>query len=97
MAPRDNGEIRHRAERWQAETLKAQLAALGERQERFETDSGIRVKILYIPLDSTERDYLGLLGFPWEYPFTRGADPNMYRSRIYGTRRPRRLHGRPCT
>jgi len=43
MAPRDNGEIRHRAERWQAETLKAQLAALGERKERFETDSGIPV------------------------------------------------------
>ena len=58
MAPEDNREIRERAEQWQAETLKAQLEAMGERKERFETDSGIPVKTLYTPLDSAERDYL---------------------------------------
>ena len=78
-------EIESRAERWQAEALQAQLEATGERKERFETDSGIPVKSLYTPLDSTERDYLDSLGFPGEFPFTRGADPNMYRSRMYGT------------
>jgi methylmalonyl-CoA mutase N-terminal domain/subunit len=85
MAPGDNREIRERADQWQAETLKAQLEAMGERKAEFETDSGIPVKTLYTPLDSAERDYLESLGFPGEYPFTRGADPNMYRSRIYGT------------
>lgn len=78
-------EIGARAERWRAETLRPQLEALGERRERFETDSGIPVKSLYTPLDAAERDYLDSLGFPGEFPFTRGADPNMYRSRMYGT------------
>ena len=87
MAPGDNREIRERAEQWQAETLKAQLEAMGERKERFETDSGIPVKTLYTPLDWAERDYLESLGFPGEYPFTRGADPNMYRSRIWASKR----------
>ena len=81
----NDGEIRSRVEQWQAETLQAQLGAMGERKERFETDSGIPVKALYTPLDLAERDYLESLGFPGEFPFTRGADPNMYRSRIYGT------------
>lgn len=78
-------EIKSRAERWRAGALQAQLEAMGERKERFETDSGIPVKSLYTPLDSAECDYLDSLGFPGEFPFTRGADPNMYRSRMYGT------------
>jgi methylmalonyl-CoA mutase, N-terminal domain len=78
-------QIGSRAEQWRAETLRPQLEALGERRERFETDSGIPVKSLYTPLDAAERDYLDSLGFPGEFPFTRGADPNMYRSRMYGT------------
>jgi methylmalonyl-CoA mutase N-terminal domain/subunit len=85
VATPDNGEVRSRAERWRAERLQPQLAALGERRARFETDSGIPVKTLYTPLDLAAHDYLGALGFPGEYPFTRGAEPNMYRSRIYGT------------
>ena len=85
MASDDDRDIGRRADRWRAETLQPQLSALGERKERFETDSGIPVKGLYTPLDVAERGYLESLGFPGEYPFTRGADPNMYRSRIYGT------------
>ena len=81
----NDGEIRSSAEQWQAETLQAQVSAMGERKERFATDSGIPVKTLYTPLDLAERDYVESLGFPGEFPFTRGADPNMYRSRMYGT------------
>jgi methylmalonyl-CoA mutase N-terminal domain/subunit len=85
MAPNKSKDIRKRADQWQAETLRKQVSMMGERKERFETDSGIPVKALYTPLDVAERDYLRSLGFPGEYPFTRGVDPNMYRSRIYGT------------
>jgi methylmalonyl-CoA mutase N-terminal domain/subunit len=84
MRPGDD-EIRKRVERWRDETLRKQLSTMGERKERFETDSGIPVKPLYTPIDGAGRDYLSSVGFPGEYPFTRGVDPNMYRSRIYGT------------
>ena len=85
MAPSDESEIREREHQWKAETLRKQRSTMGERKERFETDSGIPVKVLYTPLDVAGHDYLSALGFPGEYPFTRGVDPNMYRSRIYGT------------
>lgn len=80
-----NGDIRKRLEAWQAQRLDKQLAAKGERKARFETDSGIPVKALYTPLDLADSDYVGSLGFPGEYPYTRGVDPNMYRSEIYKT------------
>ncbi len=37
---------------------------MGERKEKFETDSGIPVKSLYTPLDLAENDYLKSIGFP---------------------------------
>ncbi|MBI3105373.1 MAG: hypothetical protein HYY95_07350 [Candidatus Rokubacteria bacterium] len=52
----------------------------------FSTDSGIPVKELYTPLDLAARgfDYRDDLGFPGEFPFTRGADVTGYRDKIYG-------------
>lgn len=85
MEPNDRSEIRKREEQWRAETLQKQLAAMGERRALFETDAGIPVKTLYSPLDVDDAHYLRSVGFPGEYPFTRGVDANMYRSRIYGT------------
>ena len=85
MAPSSEDDVRAQQRRWQAGTLARHRAATGERKERFETDSGIPVKALYTPLDVAGNDYLSALGFPGEYPFTRGVDPDMYRSRIYGT------------
>ena len=50
------------------------------------TDSGIDLKPLYTPLDVSEAQYLEELGFPGEYPFTRGAYPSMYRGRLWTIR-----------
>jgi methylmalonyl-CoA mutase N-terminal domain/subunit len=94
MTPKESGELRERADEWEAEKLRKQVAMMGERKERFETDSGIPVKSLYTPLDVAESGYLSSLGFPDEYPFTRGVDPNMYRSRI--TSEERLDRGRPA-
>jgi len=85
MAKNNLKEIGEKKNQWQTKTLQKQLESLGERKEKFETDSGIPVKSLYTPLDLAESDYLKSLGFPGEYPFTRGVDPNMYRSQIYKT------------
>lgn len=77
--------LKTREKAWRDRVLQKQLNAVGERKSVFETDSGIPVKSLYTPLDLMESgfDYLDSLGFPGEFPFIRGATPNMYRSEAY--------------
>jgi methylmalonyl-CoA mutase N-terminal domain/subunit len=57
-----------------------------ERRERFETLSGIPVERVYAPSSSSEYDYTEDLGFPGEYPYTRGVQPTMYRGRLWTMR-----------
>ncbi|NHM25744.1 methylmalonyl-CoA mutase family protein [Desulfofundulus sp. TPOSR] len=57
-----------------------------DRDFRFETVSGMEVKDLYTPLDIEDLDYERDLGFPGEYPFTRGVYRNMYRGRLWTMR-----------
>ncbi|MGH2538195.1 MAG: methylmalonyl-CoA mutase family protein, partial [Candidatus Promineifilaceae bacterium] len=71
--------------RWQRETLEPALERRPERKERFETTSGIPVERLYLPA-GPDPDYYEKLGFPGEYPFTRGAHPTMYRGRLWTMR-----------
>jgi len=59
--------------------------AKGERDAEFSTMSGIPVKPLYTP-DDVEDDYDGRLGYPGEYPYTRGVYPSMYRGRLWTVR-----------
>ena len=73
-------------ERWRA-TLRAKaLASAPERRERFETSSGIEVHDLYTPADIGGLDEDRDLGRPGEFPFTRGVQPTMYRSRFWTMR-----------
>ncbi|MEM2983348.1 MAG: methylmalonyl-CoA mutase family protein, partial [Candidatus Bathyarchaeia archaeon] len=51
-----------------------------------ETPSGIELKLFYDPEDLKSFKYLDDLGFPGEYPFTRGVQPNMYRGRLWTMR-----------
>ena len=57
-----------------------------ERKKEFFNTSEIPIARLYTPLDSRESDYLSGLGFPGEYPFTRGVQPTMYRGRYWTMR-----------
>jgi len=57
-----------------------------DRKESFLTESGIVVKDLYTPLDMAYQDYFEKIGFPGEYPFTRGIHYNMYRGRVWTMR-----------
>jgi methylmalonyl-CoA mutase N-terminal domain/subunit len=57
-----------------------------DRKESFSTESGIIVKDLYTPLDIAYQDYFDKIGFPGEYPFTRGIHYNMYRGRVWTMR-----------
>ncbi|NLW24664.1 MAG: methylmalonyl-CoA mutase family protein [Clostridia bacterium] len=74
-------------EAWQKNVEK--LTAKGakpERKEKFVTGSGAEVKQLYTPLDVENIDYVTDIGFPGQYPFTRGVQPNMYRGRFWTMR-----------
>ncbi len=76
----------HSAAEWYEETYGPAKARAGERQERFETLSGIEVKPLYTPEDLADWDYHRKVGYPGEYPFTRGIQPTMYRGRLWTMR-----------
>ena len=73
-------------ERWRA-TLRAKaLGAAPERRAVFETSSGIEVRDVYTAADTAGLDETRDLGLPGEYPFTRGVQPTMYRSRFWTMR-----------
>ena len=69
-----------------SERTDAILAKQPERQEVFVNTSGIPIKRLYTPLDQEEMAYASDMGFPGEYPFTRGVQPTMYRGRYWTMR-----------
>nr|MBI2904407.1 methylmalonyl-CoA mutase [Chloroflexota bacterium] len=59
-------------ERWERESLAATLKKNPERKPAFETSSGIPLERVYGPLSG---DPPANVGFPGEYPFTRGVQP----------------------
>ncbi|MBW1710367.1 MAG: methylmalonyl-CoA mutase family protein [Deltaproteobacteria bacterium] len=81
----DNDKIKKKKEAWQAEVEKG-LAKRPERKENFISLSELPVERLYTPDNLTELDYERDLGFPGQYPFTRGVQPTMYRGRFWTMR-----------
>jgi methylmalonyl-CoA mutase N-terminal domain/subunit len=59
---------------------------LKERKKVFTTQSGINLDRLYTPEDTQDIDYDEKIGYPGEYPFTRGVQPTMYRGRLWTMR-----------
>jgi methylmalonyl-CoA mutase N-terminal domain/subunit len=91
-----SAELMERIERQERELaeLRARLAGweaafdqLPRRSESFETVSGVPVAPLFTPADlPADWDYLDRLGFPGEFPFTRGPYTSMYRTRLWTMR-----------
>jgi methylmalonyl-CoA mutase N-terminal domain/subunit len=81
----DHRELREALEQWQETTLKEALGRQGERREEF-SSSSVAVRRLYTPLDTADLDYGADIGYPGEYPFTRGVQPTMYRGRLWTMR-----------
>lgn len=79
-------EIKKGLARWGMDILPKSLSRYKERMDVFTTLSNIEVKRLYTPLDLEDYDYIKKLGFPGEYPFTRGIHATMYRGRIWTMR-----------
>ena len=82
----DRKTLRDAMKAWEEQTLKPTLARAKERVAEFTTPSGLPVKRLYTPEDAEGRDYLEAVGFPGQYPFTRGIYPTMYRGQLWTMR-----------
>jgi len=85
MSDKDQQALADRIAAWD-KGVEKKLSKQPERKETFSNTSGIPVKRAYTPLDSPEANYLETIGFPGEYPFTRGVQPTMYRGRYWTMR-----------
>ena len=81
MATPSETDIRAAQEAWEEKTAGAR-----ERKESFDTDSIEGISRAYGPDSVADVDYLQDVGFPGEYPFTRGVQPTMYRGRLWSMR-----------
>ena len=79
-------ELQAAQARWEGNALRHTLAKLPERQAEFITTSSEPVRRLYTPLDIAGQDYQRDLGFPGEYPFTRGLHASGHRGRLWTMR-----------
>ncbi|MDA1349371.1 MAG: methylmalonyl-CoA mutase family protein [Chloroflexi bacterium] len=73
-------------DQWRDATLDPLKKLFGERRESFSTSSDLDVDTVYTPEDIDGADYIEKLGYPGEYPYTRGVQPNMYRGRLWTMR-----------
>ena len=73
---------------WRDSTLARVTGRFPERRDAFATDSGLPLDTVYAPEDRESRaaHFADAIGYPGEFPYTRGVQPNMYRGRIWTMR-----------
>ena len=79
------GKIGQEKRKWEKEILEPTIRRFPERKRSFSTPSGIPMERFYTP-EEVKIDYLEDLGFPGQYPYTRGVQPTMYRGRFWTMR-----------
>jgi methylmalonyl-CoA mutase N-terminal domain/subunit len=82
----DHKNIRDEHQRWLDTAYKKAVDKNGERKDTDFRTSSTEVAPLYTPADTADLDYDRDLGYPGEYPFTRGVQPTMYRGRLWSIR-----------
>jgi methylmalonyl-CoA mutase, N-terminal domain len=80
------GKIKTEFKHWEESILNGSIKRFPERKQKFTTTANMDIQRLYVPQDMTEEWYLEKLGFPGEYPFTRGVQPTMHRARFWTMR-----------
>ncbi|MCB0008492.1 MAG: methylmalonyl-CoA mutase, partial [Anaerolineales bacterium] len=78
-------DLEQKKEQWEEVMVNRTLKRFPERREEFFTSSGIPIDRIRIPEDP-DPDYADKLGFPGDYPYTRGVQPTMYRGRFWTMR-----------
>ena len=71
---------------WIDNTWKPIVEKRKERRESFSTTSNIEIDPIYGPDQNPSRDFNTDIGYPGQYPFTRGVQPTMYRGRLWTMR-----------
>jgi methylmalonyl-CoA mutase N-terminal domain/subunit len=71
---------------WYEKTFKKTVSRFPERKKEFKTSYGKVVDPVYTPADVKDIDYAKDIGFPGDYPYTRGVQPTMYRGRFWTMR-----------
>ncbi len=79
-------ELNALKKKWEESTVAKVTQRFPERKKEFSTRSGIPIDRVLTPGDLEGWDYSEKLGFPGEYPFTRGVQPTMYRGRFWTMR-----------
>ncbi len=78
--------LRSEMDDWENVTLKKVIDKFPEMQKEFSSISDIPLDRLYTPLDLMDFNYGTDLGFPGDFPYTRGVQPTMYRGRLWTMR-----------
>jgi methylmalonyl-CoA mutase N-terminal domain/subunit len=86
MTPEEQARFEQARREWEERTLKPSLARAAERPGPFADSSGAPLERLHTPADTAAMDYVRDLGFPGEFPYTRGVQPTMYRGRLWTMR-----------
>jgi methylmalonyl-CoA mutase N-terminal domain/subunit len=79
-------EIEKSKKEWEEKKVERTLSRFPERKKVFVTSYDDEIERIYTPLDIKNLDYIKDLGFPGEYPFTRGVQPTMYRGKLWTMR-----------
>ena len=82
----DRKKIQEVQKEWEGSTLKDWVESYGERRKAFSAyEDAVPIKTVYTPLDLEEQgiDFLKDIGYPGEFPYTRGNEPNMYRRKFW--------------
>ena len=79
-------EIKKERQDWEQKKLNPALKRFPERKDNFVTGSSEPVDVIYSPENLENQDYVKQVGFPGQYPFTRGVQPTMYRGRLWTMR-----------
>ncbi len=82
---KDLEKIKAGKKKWSEGTLAKTLSKAPEKKAKT-TWSGIPVECLYTPAENAGLDYESKIGYPGEYPYTRGVQPNMFRGRFWTMR-----------
>src|SRR5437773_931981 len=82
----ENGNLSNERKRWFESTYAKAKDRGGERKDTDFRTSSAEVQPLYTPEDVDDVDYNHDIGYPGEYPYTRGVQASMYRGRLWSIR-----------
>ena len=81
-----NSRLEKARKDWETHVLAPALKRVPESNHPFKTGSGASLEPLYLPQPSSDENYPERVGFPGQYPFTRGIQATMYRGRLWTMR-----------